>query len=249
MIKLKTLDEVSKIAYACKVVAEALEYAKELMKPGVTAYDIDRLLEEFILDRKVKPAFKGYAGYPAATCISPNEVVVHGIPSKKVVLKDGDIVSIDLGAIHEGFYGDGACTYMLGAVDESKRKLVEVTREALDIGVKTVRAGVHLGDVSYAIQSHVEGNGFNVIRDYVGHGIGRSLHEDPQIPNYGVPGTGPILRAGMTLAIEPMVSAGDWRVEILNDGWTAVTLDRSPAAHFEHTILVTDEGVEILTKV
>ena len=247
MIRIKSSDEIEKMEYACRVVGEALEFSKELVVPGTTTYEIDRQLEEFLISKKVKPAFKGYSGYPASTCISLNEVVVHGIPSKRVVLKSGDVVSIDLGAVYEGYYGDAAKTYVVGQVSEEALRLLKVTEKALRIGINAARPGARVGDISHAIQEHVERNGFNVIKDYVGHGIGRELHEEPQIPNFGKPGTGPKLMAGMTLAIEPMVSAGDWRTVLTSDGWTAVTVDRSLAAHFEHTVVITPEGARILT--
>ncbi|HCZ06880.1 MAG: methionyl aminopeptidase [Thermotogota bacterium] len=247
MIRIKSSDEIRKMEYACRVVAEALKYAEELVAVGATTYDIDRKLEEFLISRKVKPAFKGYSGYPATSCISLNEVVVHGIPSKKIVLKPGDLVSIDLGALYEGYYGDAARTYAVNGVSETALKLLKVTEEALRIGIDTAKPGARIGDVSHAIQKYVEENGFNVIRDYVGHGIGRELHEEPQIPNFGDPGTGPKLMVGMTLAIEPMVSAGDWRTVLEADGWTAVTADRSLAAHFEHTVVITPDGARVLT--
>jgi methionyl aminopeptidase len=193
------------------------------------------------------PAFKGYRGYPASICTSLNNEVIHGIPSKRV-LKEGDIISIDLGVYKDGFYGDGAVTLPVGKIDPGWEKLLKVTEEALYIGIGNARAGNRVSDISHAIQKHVESNGFSVVRAFVGHGIGRELHEEPQIPNFGSPGRGPRLKEGMTLAIEPMVNAGGYEVFVLDDGWTAVTLDNKPSAHFEHTVLISINGPRILTK-
>lgn len=247
MVKLKSEAEIDAMRYPNKVVGEVLEYIKDYVKDGVTTYDLDKIIEEFFGKKHVIPAFKGYEGYPAASCISPNEVVVHGIPSKKVILKNGDIVSIDVGAIHDGWYGDGARTYGVGQIDEKKQKLLEVTQRSFFAGIKEFRMGKRLGDISYAIQVFVESNGFSVIRDYVGHGIGRSLHEDPQVPNFGKPSRGIPLMEGLVLAIEPMVSMGDWKVRILEDGWGVVTNDNSPSAHYENTVVLHKGEVEILT--
>ena len=228
-------------------VATALKEAKKVVVEGATARDVEDLVLRVFRELKVRPAFKGYGGYPYATCVSVNEEVIHGLPKKTKVFKKGDIVSIDTGAIYKGYYGDAAVTYAVGEVDEVSKKLMEVTYKALKRALEFVRDGAKIGDVGHAIQSFVEENGFSVVRDYVGHGIGRNLHEDPQVPNYGVPGTGVVLRAGMTIAIEPMVTAGSYEVRVLNDGWTVVTVDGSRAAHYEFTVAVTNDGYEILT--
>jgi len=247
MIRIKRDLEIQKMRVAGRVVAKVLNEVKDLVIEGATAYDVELLAERIIKEENCKPAFKGYGGYPYVTTVSVNDEVIHGFPLKTKVFKKGDIVSIDVGAIYEGYYGDGAATYIVGQSDESGQKLVEVTYQSLMEAIKILRAGVKLGDVSYAVQSYVERHGFNVVRDFVGHGVGRALHEDPQVPNYGKPGTGITLRAGMTIAIEPMVTEGGWHVVILEDGWTVVTADKKRAAHFEHTVLITDDGYEILT--
>ncbi len=247
MVKLKSEAEIEAMRYPNRVVGEVLEYIKDYVKDGVTTYDLDRIIEEYFAKKGVIPAFKGYQGYPAASCISPNEVVVHGIPSKKVILKNGDIVSIDVGTIYDGWYGDGARTYAVGEIDANKRKLIEATRGAFFAGISQFKVGNRLGDISNAIQTFVESNGFSVVRDYVGHGIGRELHEDPQVPNFGKPGRGIPLMEGLVLAIEPMVNMGDWKVRLLDDNWGVVTLDGSPSAHYENTVVLHKKEVEILT--
>ncbi len=247
MIRLKSEREIDEMRYPNAVVGEVLSYIKEYVVEGVTTYDLNKLIEEFFKKRNVIPAFKGYAGFPAAACISLNEMVVHGIPSKKVVVKNGDLVSIDVGTIHNGWYGDGARTYIVGQVDEKRKELVEVTKGSFFEGIKMLKVGNRLGDVSHAIQTFVESHGFSVIRDYVGHGIGRNLHEEPQVPNFGKAGVGIPLRNGLVIAIEPMVSMGSWRVKVLDDGWGVVTLDGSPSAHYENTVALHNGKVEILT--
>lgn len=249
MIIVKSQAEIIKIEAACKIVAEILEDLKTLIKPGITTFEIESYVESRTKQKKAVAAFKGYRGYPASVCVSINEQVVHGIPSRKVRVKDGDIVSIDFGAIVDGFYGDAAVTIPAGEVSAGVLKLLKVTEEALNIGIDKAVVGNRVSDISAAIQNYVESNGFSVVRAFVGHGIGRSLHEDPQIPNYGRQGEGPRLKNGMTLAIEPMVNAGVPDVDILGDGWTAVTTDRRPSAHFEHTIAVMNSGPRILTKI
>lgn len=247
MIVLKSPDEIKKMSEACRIVAEVLDSIRKSVAPGITTKEIDGIAETYIVARGAKPAFKGYRNYPATVCASVNEQVVHGIPSPKK-LKNGDIVSIDIGAFYKGFYGDAAITLPVGEINSAAAKLVTVTEQALQSGLKKAVAGNRLSDVSSAIQGQAESAGFSVVRNFVGHGIGRELHEDPQIPNYGKPGNGPQLREGMTLAIEPMVNAGGWEVNVLDDGWTAVTRDGSLSAHFEHTIAVTKNGCVILTK-
>ncbi len=241
MIILKTREEIELIARASKIVAECHKVLIQALKPGMTTLDLDTLTEACIRDLGGVPAFKGYRNYPKTLCASVNEQVVHGIPSKRV-LKDGDIIGLDVGAIVEGFYGDGAVTVSVGDVQPSIRQLIQVTQESLSKGLEQARVGKRLSDISAAIQAYVEQHGFSVVRDFVGHGVGRQLHEEPQVPNYGKPGQGPRLKAGMALAIEPMVNMGEAGVKVLNDGWTAVTSDGSLSAHFEHTISIEPSG-------
>lgn len=232
---------------AGRVVAQAHALVRELVKPGITTWELNEAVEEFLLKQNAVPAFKGYQGYPASICASVNEVVVHGIPSKQVVLEEGSIVSIDIGAFVDGFCGDSAWTYPVGKIAPEIQKLLTVAEQALFLGIEQARVGNRLSDISHAVQSHVEAHGFSVVRDYVGHGIGRQMHEAPQIPNFGPPGRGPRLKSGITLAIEPMVNMGGYQVEVLADNWTVVTRDKCWSAHFEHTVAVTDEGPVILT--
>jgi len=229
-----------------RILAEVIFELEKSVVPGITTAEIDRVAEELISRRKVVPAFKGYRGFPAVSCVSVNEEIVHGIPGSRII-KDGDNVSIDLGVNYRGYFSDAAVTVIAGTPLPDMARLVGVTRQALYEGIKAAMVGCRLGDVSHAIQKFVERNGFSVVREFVGHGIGRELHEEPEVPNYGMPGRGPLLKEGMVLAIEPMVNMGTWRSEILDNGWTAVTGDRLPSAHFEHTVAVTDQGPEILT--
>jgi methionyl aminopeptidase len=247
LIILKSEDEIKKMAESCRIVAEVLEGIKKNIHSGVSTKEINEFAESHIISSGAKPAFKGYRGYPASVCTSINEQVVHGIPSSQK-LKDGDIISLDIGVFFKGFYGDAAITLPVGSVSNQARKLIMVTERALEAGMERAVAGNRLSDISAAVQECVEAEGFSIVRSFVGHGIGRELHEEPQIPNFGKPGEGPELRPGMTLAIEPMVNAGGWEVKILNDGWTAVTKDRSLSAHFEHTVAITKNGCNILTK-
>ncbi len=249
MIILKSREEIEKLREVNALVAEFFEGVKELIKPGVTTFDLEEFSEKFVREKGVIAAFKGYMGYPANLCVSINEEVVHGIPSRSKVLKDGDLVSIDFGLKKEDFFGDAARTYPVGSVDEEGKRLMEVTEKALYVGIDEARVGNRLYDISGAIQEFVEGNGFSVVRDYVGHGIGRSLHEDPQVPNFGERGTGIKLQPGLVLAIEPMVNEGSHEVEVLEDGWTVVTRDRKRSAHFEHSVAITENGALILSKV
>lgn len=248
MIILKSQQEIAKMAYAGRIVAEALEGLRNLVKPGITTLELDKFTEEFLRKKGARPAFKGYRDYPATICASINNQVVHGIPSDKAALKNGDIVSIDIGAEIDGFYGDAAITLPVGEISAEAGRLLKITEIALYEGIKMAVAGRRLSDISNAVQSCVEASGYSVVRDFVGHGIGQSLHEEPQIPNFGRAGQGPRLKTGMTLAIEPMVNMGRWEIQILEDNWTAVTKDGSLSAHFEHTIVVTDNAPEILTK-
>ena len=247
MITLKTEKEIAYRRDAGRVVAGTLRELAQVLKPGVTTADLDSIAESFIIAKGARPAFKGLYGFPATICASPNEQVVHGIPGLRV-LENGDIISIDVGAEINGLFGDSAVTLPVGEIDEDTRLLLKVTEESLDYGIKQAVKGNRLSDISQAVQKHVEGNGFSVVRDYVGHGIGRSMHEEPQVPNFGRAGRGPRLEAGMTLAIEPMVNMGTHEVRTLPDNWTVVTRDMKKSAHFEHTIAITDHKPEILTR-
>jgi methionyl aminopeptidase len=247
MIQLKSSQEIAKMEVPNRIVAEILEEVKSRVRPGVETRELDELAEACCRKHKVKPAFKGYRGYNHTLCIAVNEEVVHGIPGPRQ-LKPGDLVSLDFGVLHEGFYGDAAITVTVGEVTPQAQQLVKATEESLYAGIGELKVGGRLSDVSHAVQTTVENYGFSVIRQFVGHGIGRALHEDPQIPNFGPKGRGPALKVGMTLAIEPMTSAGSWEVKILEDGWTAVTEDGSLAAHFEHTVALTENGVLILSR-
>jgi methionyl aminopeptidase len=247
MIILKSQEEIEKIAESCRIVADTIEAIRFMVTPGLTTRDVESFADTHIRELGGVPAFKGYRGYPASICTSVNDEVIHGIPSKRF-LQEGDILSIDLGVYKDGFYGDGAVTIPVGKIVPALERLLRVTEESLYIGIMNAIVGNRVSDISYAIQRHVESNGFSVVKAFVGHGIGRELHEDPQIPNFGSPGRGPRLREGMTLAIEPMVNLGSHEVVVLNDGWTAVTSDGKPSAHFEHTVLVTPDEPRILTK-
>ncbi|MBC7691296.1 MAG: type I methionyl aminopeptidase [Methylotenera sp.] len=249
MVSLKSERELDFMRIACRAVAQILEEMVNLVKPGVTTGYLDEFAEGRCRDLQVLPAFKGYHGFPACVCISINEEVVHGIPSIDRVLKNGDIVGLDFGVSHEGWYGDSARTIAVGTISSEAQKLVEVTQEGLMRGIAACCEGNRVFDIGHAIQKYVEPFGFGVVREFVGHGIGRALHEDPQVPNYGPKGKGLLLKAGMVLAIEPMINAGGHEVKVLNDGWTAVTVDRSLSAHFEHTVAITPNGPEILTKI
>jgi len=247
MVILKAPWEIERMRVSNGVVARALEDLGQAVKPGTTTLELDRIAEEFLRQEGAVPAFRGYKGYPFALCASVNEEVVHGMPSERALV-EGDIVSLDLGAIVDGYYGDGAVTLPVGTISAVAERLLRVTRDALDRGVRAAQRGARLGDISHAVQTHVERHGYSVVRTFVGHGIGRQLHEEPQIPNFGPPGRGPVLLPGMVLAIEPMVNAGGPEVEILADRWTAVTADRSLSAHFEHTVAITEDGPEVLTR-
>ncbi|QWB99864.1 type I methionyl aminopeptidase [Mycoplasmatota bacterium] len=248
MIKLKSNREIELMREAGLIVALAHQAAKNYIKPGISTKDLDDLIERVIRENDAIPSFKNYNGFPASACISINEEVVHGIPSKKRIIKEGDIVSVDIGAIYKGYHGDSAWTYACGEISDQAKQLLSGTEESLFKGLEFAKAGNRLSDISHAIQKHAEKLGYSVVREFVGHGVGRELHEDPQIPNFGLPGRGPKLKAGMTLAIEPMINLGNKDVRVLTDGWTAVTRDKSISAHFEHSILITKTGYEILTK-
>jgi methionyl aminopeptidase len=247
MIILRDPGEIDKIRTASRFASEILQYVKDQVGEGIRTIDLENICEDRIRGiGKVRAAFKGYSGYPFCLCISVNDEIVHGMPGEKV-LKEGDIVSIDFGVEYEGYFGDTALSVGIGKISQKAETLMKVTRESLYKGIERARAGNRLHDISHAVQSHVEGAGFSVVRDFVGHGIGRSLHEDPQVPNFGTKGTGPRLKKGMVLAIEPMVNVGRYDVVIRENGWTAVTMDGSLSAHFEHTVAVNENGAEILS--
>ena len=246
-IRIKTPEEIKTLRDAGRILAGIFGGIKSSLKVGMTTRDIDAVAEKLIAQEGVLPAFKGYRGYPACACVSVNEEIVHGIPGD-LVIKRGDIVSIDIGIVHQQYFSDMAVTVPFGELDATRQKLVDVTRQALYKGIAQARSGLRLGDVSHAIQKYVEAKGFSIVRDFVGHGIGRELHEDPEIPNYGQPGTGPVLKPGMVLAIEPMVNMGGYQTRTLKDGWTVIAVDGKPSAHFEHTIAVTEDGPLILSE-
>ena len=246
MIIIKSSREIEQLRKPSAIVAEVLQRLRKAVVPGVTTRELDQITEDVILARGAIPAFKGYRGYPASLCASINEQVVHGIPNQRR-LEQGDIVSLDVGASLNGYFGDAAVTLPVGTVDPEAERLLKVTEQALTLGIEQARKGNRLFDISFAVQSWVESHGFSVVRDFVGHGIGNSLHEEPQIPNFGAPHQGPRLEEGMVFALEPMVNEGTYEVKILSDGWTVVTADRKRSAHFEHTIAVTDSDPEILT--
>jgi methionyl aminopeptidase len=247
VVYLKSDHEIEQMRRAGACVALILEEMAHMVAPGMTTMDIDSFAESRCKDLKVIPAFKGYHGFPGCVCISVNEEVVHGIPSKTRVLKEGDIVGLDFGVIYEGWYGDSARTVPVGRVSAEASRLMEVTQESLALGIRECKAGNRLYDIGHAVQNFVEKNGYSVVREFVGHGIGRALHEEPSVPNYGLKGQGLLLKVGMVLAIEPMVNAGRHELRILSDGWTAVTADCALSAHFEHTVAITSSGPEILT--
>jgi methionyl aminopeptidase len=247
MILIKSPREIEAMRRAGAVVGQFFEEVRPLIRPGVTTWALEEFADRYILRAGVKSAFKGYMGYPAHLCTSLNEEVVHGIPSKGRVVQEGDILSIDFGVVKDGFYGDAAKTFAVGTVDPDSLRLMETTERSLFAGIDAARSGGRLGDVSEAVQTVVEKAGFSVVRDFVGHGIGQSMHEEPQVPNFGLRGTGPKLHPGMTFAIEPMVNAGGWAVKVLSDGWTVVTRDNSRSAHFEHTIAIGENGPRILS--
>ncbi|NLP37154.1 MAG: type I methionyl aminopeptidase [Firmicutes bacterium] len=247
MITIKSQREIKLMRTAGRVVAEVLALLEEAVRPGITTAELDKMAESYIRKANCKPAFLGYHGFPATICTSVNEEVVHGIPSLRK-LQEGDIISIDVGAVYQGYYGDAAMTFPVGDVDPEVLRLIKVTRQSLYEGIEQAVKGNRLTDISHAVQTYVEKNGFSVVRNYVGHGIGNQMHEEPQVPNFGKPGRGPRLEPGMALAIEPMVNMGTWQVETLQDNWTVVTLDGKWSAHFEHTIVITEDTPMILTE-
>jgi methionyl aminopeptidase len=248
VIVLKSPREIALMRRAGAILADVVTRLEAFVGAGRSTQEIDEEVEQFIVSRGATPAFKGYRGFPATVCISINDEIVHGIPSPHRRIKEGDIVGLDLGCIVEGYYADRAFTLPVGDVPESVQQLLDVTRESLDLAIAQCSPGKRLSDVSHAVQRHVEAHGLSIVRAFVGHGIGRALHEEPQVPNFGEPGRGPQLRPGMVLAIEPMVTMGTYEVRILDDGWTAVTRDGSLAAHFEHTVAITENGPDVLTR-
>ena len=245
MIVIKNESEIELMVKAGEVTADILKELPSVIKPGMSTRELDKWIEDFILRNDMKPAFKGYGGFPATACISVNEELIHGIPSKKTILKEGDIVTVDLGTIYKGYYSDAARTYPVGKISEEKQKLIKVAEESFFEGLKYCKKGNRIGDISHAIQEYVESFGFSIIRDYTGHGVGTDLHEDPAVPNYGKPGHGPKLVPGMTIAIEPMIAAGDYDVDVLDNDWTVVMSDGSMCAHYENSVVIT-EGEPIL---
>lgn len=247
MIIIKSEEEIDLMRTSGKVTAYILKELENFIKPGMSTADIDRFVEETIVGNGMIPTFKGYGGFPASACVSINEEVVHGIPSRKRIIREGDIVSVDVGATYKGYVSDAARTYAVGSISEEAQRLIDVTRDSFFEGLKYCKVGYRLSDISHAIQKRAEGAGFSVIRDFVGHGVGQNMHEEPQIPNYGRPGRGPRLTPGMVFAIEPMICEGDYDVETLSNNWTVVTLDGKLAAHYENTVVITDGEPELLT--
>jgi methionyl aminopeptidase len=248
MIICKSAAEVEKLRRSGRLVRQLLGEIRTQVRPGITTLDLEKFLVRRLKEVGARPAFKGYRGYPCCLCASINHEVIHGIPSNRRTLKEGDIVSLDTGVILDGYYGDSAITVPVGTISEAAQRLLQVTEEALELALETVRVGNRLGDVSFTVQQHAERNGYSVVREFVGHGIGKAMHEEPQIPNFGQPGHGPVLKEGMVFAIEPMVNAGAPAVRILEDHWTAVTVDGSLSAHFEHMVAVTRNGPDVLTR-
>ena len=247
MIIIKNKSQIESIKESCKITAKALEFTAENIKSGISTKKLDLAIENFILSHDAKPAFKGYNGFPASACISINEEVVHGIPNENKIIEEGDIVSVDIGVLKNGYYGDAAYTFGIGHIDEEKQRLMTITRESLLKGIQELKPKQRLGNLSHTVQQYVEKHNFSIVRDLVGHGVGVALHEDPSIPNYGKQNRGPLLKPGMILAIEPMVNAGAYNVKTLDDGWTVVTKDGSPSAHYEYSVLITEDGFEVLT--
>ncbi len=246
MIPIKNEREISMMRRACKITAAARALAGDMVRPGVTTKEIDKAVHDFIVSQGATPSFLNYSGYPASACISVNSTVIHGFPDGRV-LKEGDIVSIDVGAYWGGFHGDCAATFACGEISPEAQKLIDVTKQSFFEGIRFARQGCRVSDIGHAVQTYVESNGFSVVRDFIGHGVGANLHESPEVPNYGKPGRGPRLIKGMTIAVEPMVNAGTHEVRVLRDGWTTVTADGSLSAHYENTVLITDGEPEILT--
>ncbi len=246
MILLKNKDQIKSIDYACKIVRDTLFYIEEQVVPGITTIDLDKMAEEFILSKGAIPGFKGLYGFPGTLCVSIEDEVVHGVPSERE-LKEGQIIGIDVGSIYNEYFGDHAKTFPVGNIDDDRLDLINVTRKSLELGIEEIKSGKYIGDIGYAVQTHAEKNNFSVVKELVGHGIGKSLHEEPQIPNFGSMNTGPEIKVGMCMAIEPMLNQGSDKIVTKEDGWTICTSDGKLSAHFEHTVAVTDKGVKILT--
>lgn len=247
MIVIKTARELKKMQDACTLSANALKIAGEAVEPGISTKEIDNIVRRYIEGEGAKPSFLGHGGFPGSACVSVNNVVIHGIPSKNIILREGDIVSIDVGAFYEGFHGDNAFTFPCGKISDEAKNLLDATRESLYEGIKMAVKGNRIGDISSAVQKYVEARNYSVVRDFVGHGVGANLHEEPSVPNFGAPHHGARLIPGMTIAIEPMINMGGYQVEVLDDDWTTVTKDNSLSAHFEHTVAITEEGPKIMT--
>jgi methionyl aminopeptidase len=248
MIICKSVAEIEKLRRSGRIVRQVLAEIREQVRPGITTLDLERFVVKRLKELGTRPAFKGYRGYPCCLCASVNEEVIHGIPTESRILKEGDIVSLDMGVIQDGYYGDSAITVPVGEISEPAQRLLKVTEEALELALDKVRLGNRLGDVSATVQQHAEKNGYSVVREFVGHGIGKAMHEEPQVPNFGQPGHGPLLKPGMVFAVEPMVNAGGPAVRVLDDNWTAVTADGNLSAHFEHMVAVTRNGPDVLTR-
>lgn len=248
MIQIKNAKELDGMRRACAISAAALKYAGDHIEAGMTTWELDKLIYDFIVKHGAKPNFKGLYGFPGTACISLNDTVIHGIPSRKQVIRPGDIISVDTGAKIDGFNGDNACTFACGKIDLEAQRLLDVTKESLHLGIAQAVAGNRIGDIGEAVQSYCEAAGFSVVRDFVGHGVGKELHEDPEVPNFGHAGRGPRLVAGMTIAIEPMICQKDYQVKTLSDGWTVKTRDGGLAAHFEHTVAILKDRTEVLTR-
>jgi len=247
MVIIKSTKEIEGIREASKILAETFEFIDEIIKAGMKTKNLDRRIDEFIVKNKAVPAFKGYGGFPAASCISINEIVIHGIPDEQII-EEGDIVGVDVGVKYKGFYSDAAYTFGIGSLKEEAKKLIGVTKTALYNAIQEIKINSRIGDISNTVQKTAEDAGYNVVRDFVGHGVGKNLHEDPAVPNFGQKGVGLRLKNGMTIAIEPMINTGTHKVKVLKDGWTVVTEDKGISAHFEHTVLISENGPEILTK-
>ncbi|VEU80112.1 Methionine aminopeptidase [Haploplasma axanthum] len=245
---IKSQREIEIMRKAGKILALTRQMLEPHIKPGITTQKLDKLAEEFIISQGAYPSFKDYNGFPGSICTSVNEVVVHGIPSKKTVLKNGDIITVDLGVYYEGYHADSAYTYPVGHVNDKVKELLKITEESLYIGLSEAKPGNHLSNISHAIEEYIKPYNYGIVEEFTGHGIGKELHEDPYVPNFGKPNEGPILKEGMTFCVEPMVNLGTKNVKVLRDNWTTVTIDRKPSAHFEHTIVITEDGYEILTK-
>ena len=247
MISIKSSEEVELLRIAGEITGSTHNYLKPYIKPGITTLELDKLAEEYILSRGATPSFKGYDGFPGTVCASINNEVVHGIPSDRA-LKEGDIITLDIGACYKGYHGDSAWTYAVGEISDKKKYLLEHTEKSLFKGLEAIHDGCHVGDIGYAVSKYAKEHGLGVVRELVGHGVGTDVHEEPDVPNYGARGTGPVLKEGMVIAVEPMLNLGSRKVYILEDGWTIITADGKPSAHFEHTVLVTKDGYEILTR-